>query len=119
MDLKIPNIVKPIALKDYADEFGEAVIWVWVNPTRALRTVLLDKIVLGESTEDELYAWFAEIWSQGTEDTRFTPDDVLVMSNNCMGQDPQLWIWLVSKTFGLIAEHYNTKKKTSITPPSS
>ena len=117
MDLRIPNILKPIQLSDYAPEFGDAVIYVWVNPTRERRMELLDTILKGEANDEMIGAWFAEIWSQGAGDTRFTPDEVLKLANNCMEQDPRLWIWLVNETVRLITEHYSAKKKPSILMP--
>jgi hypothetical protein len=116
MDLKIPNIVRPIELKEYADEFGDAVIWVWVNPTRELRISLSENILNGEPTEEQIGAWFSEIWSQGSEDTRFTPEDVIKLANDCMERDPRLWIWLINKTIELLSTHYSTKKKSLNTP---
>ena len=71
MDLRIPNIVKPIHLSDYAPEFGEAVIWAWVNPPRELRLELFQKIVLVEETDEQIGALFSKLWSAGAEDTRF------------------------------------------------
>jgi len=111
MDLKIPNIIKSIALKDYADEFGEVVIWVWVNPPKALRFAWAE-----DMNEEQVCAWLSELWSQGPEDTRFTPEDVLKFGNTCMERDPRLWVWLVNKTIELMNEHYIAKKKPLTTP---
>ena len=114
MDLKIPNIVKPIALKDYAEEFGDAVIWVWVNPTRALR-------IAWKSDMDEVQtcAWLSEMWSQGPEGTHFNPEDVKKFGDSCMEQDPQLWVWVIGETVGLMFAHLGAKKKTLTTPLSN
>lgn len=119
MDLKIPNIVKPIALKDYAEEFGDAVIWTWVNPTRALRVALAESILPGKATEEQIGTWFSDMWSQGPEDTRFTPEGVKELAHECIERDPQLWIWLIDKTLGLMAEHFGAKKKPLTTLPSN
>ncbi len=112
MDLRIPNIVKPICLSEYAPEFGEAKIWVWVNPRRELRMGFIP-ILKGEATEEQINTWFAEIWSQGADDTRFTPEQVLELANSCMERDPLLWIWLVNQTVALITAHISAKKKNS------
>ncbi len=114
MDLKIPNIVKPIALKDYAEEFGEAVIWTWVNPTRALRIAWS-----GDMSEEQICAWLSEMWSQGPEDTHFTSEDVKKFGDAAMGQDPQLWTWVLGETIGLMYAHLGAKKKPLTTPPSN
>jgi hypothetical protein len=119
MDLKIPNIVKPIALKDYAEEFGEVVLWVWVNPTRELRTILVKDVIQGNATDEQIGALFSELWSQGPQDTHFSPDEVMKFANTCMEQDPQLWQWVIVSTINLLFDHLGTKKKSSITPPSN
>ena len=110
MDLRIPNIVKPIELKEYASEFEDAKIYVWVNPTRALRGDLTT-LFKGEATDEQVGAWFSEIWSKGPEGTHFTPEEVLKMAHECMEQDPQLWLWLSRQTFDLLIQHYSAKKK--------
>ena len=111
MDLKIPNIVKPIELKEYAPEFGEAKIYVWVNPPREMRLALINTIMTGEAKDEDIGEWFAKIWSEGPEDTHFTPDDVLKMAKESLDQDPQLWLWLMKRTTDLLVDHYGAKKK--------
>lgn len=110
MDLKIPNIVKPLYLREYADEFKDATIWVWVNPRREMRLQLND-ILKGVASEELIGALFSEIWSQGSNDTRMTPEEVLKMADECLEQDPRLWVWLVNQTVELITEHLVAKKK--------
>lgn len=119
MDLRIPNIVKPLPLSDYASQFGEAVIWIWVNPPRELRLELFQKIALGEASDEQIGALFSKLWSEGPEDTHMASEDVLKMANECMDKDPQLWWWLVNRTRELLLEHLGAKKKPSnSTPPS-
>jgi hypothetical protein len=117
MDLKIPNIIKPIELKEYAEEFGDAVIWVWVNPTRTMRVSLSENILSGNATEEQIGAWLSEIWSKGADDTHFTPEDVLKLGEDCMERDPRLWVWLINKTIELLYSHYSRKKKSLNTQP--
>ena len=45
MKVNIPRVVRPIALSDYAPEFGEQVIQMWVNPPREKR-LAFDSITL-------------------------------------------------------------------------
>ena len=42
MKLDIKRIVRPLALRDYAEEYGDEVVWVWVNPLRAFRMRLYE-----------------------------------------------------------------------------
>lgn len=37
MKVQIPRIVRPIALSEYGKEYGGQVVWMWVNPARALK----------------------------------------------------------------------------------
>ncbi len=42
MKVNIPKVTRPIRLSDYAPEFGEQVIEMWVNPPRKLRLAFAD-----------------------------------------------------------------------------
>jgi len=123
MDLKIPYIVKPIALKDYTSDrdfpplFDDTTIWVWVNPRKELRITFINEILSGKATDERVGAWFSEIWSQGPDDTHFTQDEVITLAHSCAEYEPGLWNWLVSETSKLLAEHYSAKKKPLTTPP--
>ncbi len=116
MKIEIPKVLKAIELKEYAAEFGEAVIWVWVNPTIKLIEELAELKVKPE--KGRITAWFAEIWSQGEEGTRFTVEEVAKLAEDCMEKDPTLWAWLSMQTSRLINEHRVLKKKISSTPES-
>jgi hypothetical protein len=111
MDLKIPNIVKPIYLREYADKFEDTTIWVWVNPPRDARLELFERIALNEESDEQISALFSKLWSEGPEDTRLSPEEVLTMAKECMERDPQLWWWLVNQTRNLMLEHLGAKKK--------
>ena len=37
MKIEIKPLVRPIRLREYAEEYGDEAIWVWVNPPRRLR----------------------------------------------------------------------------------
>jgi len=119
MDLKIPNIVKSIPLSEYAPELGDTVIWVWVNPPRDMRLELFTEIVLQKDSDEQIGALFSKLWSEGPEDTRFTPDEVLRLANECIDKDPQLWWWMVNQTRELLLDHLRAKKKPLTTQPSS
>ncbi len=142
MKKEIPNAVRPIRLVDFLPEFGDEVIWVWVNPTRdvlerrfaqvhqgaqlrkelnELKTLTDDLSrarVLEISQEltrvgEALMAWLAEIWSQHKDpETHFSPEDVKTLVDECLEREPELYGWLISETFRLISEH---RKKKSMT----
>jgi|GEM_PF-1650428 len=42
MRFEIKPLVRPIRLRDYAEEYGEETIWVWVNLPRQLRLAHFD-----------------------------------------------------------------------------
>ena len=37
MKIEIKPLVRPVYLREYAEEYGDEAIWVWVNPPRLLR----------------------------------------------------------------------------------
>ncbi len=138
--LAIPKILRPLALKDYAPEFGEAVIQIWANPPRDLwlkhnplvqEARSLQKRLLEPEDPDaikdpeeakaaaerlvelgrEVQAWYSEIWSQGPEATRWTPAEIEELVSGTQDTDPKLWMWLSGRTLELIAQHrYEAKK---------
>ena len=48
MKIEVKALVRPVHLRDYAAEYEDATIWVWVNPPRQLR---LDHVRLVEEFE--------------------------------------------------------------------
>ena len=123
MDLRIPNIIKPIALKDYTEgrdfppEYENIIIWVWVNPRKELRTIFINDILSGDASDEQVGKWFSEVWSQGPEDTHFTADEVVKLATLCAEYEPGFWSWIIRQTSQLITEHYISKKKNLTTPP--
>jgi hypothetical protein len=104
MKLTIPDICSIIRLADYAPEFGDAVIHVWVNPPRYMFSKKL------ESAAD-VYAFYSELWSHGPEDSRISAEDVQALAEAATENDPNLWAWLMSETARLIVEHRKKKPK--------
>jgi len=136
--LQVPKIVRPLALKDYAEEFGQEVIHVWLNPPRELwlkydplvdeagkiRKRLSDREKPLETVEaeaavkrlgeigGEIQAWYAEIWSQGPDEkSRWTTGEIEELISGTMKTDPALWPWLTGRTLVMILEHRNLAKK--------
>ena len=141
MPIQIRKLVRPLALRELAPEYGEDFISVWVNPPRAMleayaaaraesRAVTKRMAELasqdGEvSREDRqavasrllevnqhFFAWFAEIWSQSEDPaTRVTTDKVKELAIRSETDDPALWEFLVHGTWRLIDEHRQHAKK--------
>lgn len=159
MKFSIPRIVKPLKLAEYAEEFGDVAILMWVNPGIEMRTrydriqaeitavlgklrletdpstpfdtlrqahgsaqgsnddesedafipdeELVEKIQaeLGEKTE-EIYAWWAEMWSQHKEpEQHWTVDDVRELAEQCAQIDPGLWTFIEDGCLDLMINH--------------
>ena len=113
MKLEIPKVVKPIELSELAPEFGEARIWVWVNLTVKLLEEY-NAMLRKELSDEQIKAWFAEVWSQGEEGTRWTVEEVAELIKNSLENDPVLWGWLTKRTGELIREHQAKKKRILI-----
>jgi hypothetical protein len=63
MRFEIRPLVRPIRLRDYAEEYGDETIWVWVNLPRQLRLAHLEIVRDFEAVVDdrkELEEQFAE-----------------------------------------------------------
>ena len=111
MKLTIPNISAVIRLADYAPEFGEAVIHVWLNPTRALLSATSDR----ERSAEDVYQWYSAIWS--VEGDTWTAAEVQELAEAAFERDPQLWAWITNETARLIVEHRKKKLATSSDKP--
>jgi hypothetical protein len=131
----IPKILRPLVLRDYAPEMGEAVIQVWVNlPGKVieqhdrlndeidlLRPKIADEKATDESRKEaasrlvavgnKMIAWHGEIWSQGPEGTRWTEEEIDELISTTRETDPMLWPWLMRRTNELIQEHRRRLKK--------
>lgn len=140
MKFDIPRIVRAVPLRDYAPEYGEHVIWMWVNPPRAKRQAfagiaaqwkLLQKRLtdLGAETgagdSEELtalvetlieqgrllYAWWAEMWSQGDDpDTHWTAEEVQEMAEAALDSDMGLWEYMQDASLEAVQAYREQKK---------
>ena len=141
MPIQIRKLVRALALRELAPEYGEDFISVWVNPPRQLlesysaaraesRAVTKRMAELasqdGEVNQEDrqavasrllevnqrFFAWFAEIWSQSEDPaTRVTADEVKELAIRSETDDPALWEFLVHGTWRLIDEHRQHAKK--------
>jgi len=130
MKISIPRIVKELSLSEYAPEMDEAVIEVWVNPPRELlarwdaqaaavaeaRTLLDNDPAAAARLLNELgqqqMEIMAELWSQAPDEAgHWTVEEVQALVAGAAETDPRLWSWLVRRTFELISEHREARKK--------
>jgi hypothetical protein len=141
MEIKIPKIVQPLELGEYAPELAGQVIQVWVNPPPAVRKEYFevsDQIAalsteIGKlDPEDgrlaklnaeaetlilELDANIASMWSQGAPETHFSAEEVGEFRRNSFETDQRLLSWMVGRSLRMMLEHQGALKKNS-TPPA-
>ena len=104
----IPKIYQAMKLADYAKEFGEAEVNVWVNPpVSTLREygAIMESDGETQTRLNQVIAWLAVIW-QGV-----TVEEITELVETAFDTDPQLWKWLIDNTFRLIAAHRTAQKK--------
>ena len=141
MKFEIKPLVRPINLSEYAEEYGDQAIWVWVNIPRALRVahaeivrdfevVTNERKALAEDPDDvteeavdehaekldelstRLYGWFAEVWSKHEDpETHWTAEDVDELVDVCLDSDPRMWSWIQDEHWRLVTEHREGVKK--------
>ena len=105
MEIKIPKVLKPIYLQGYDESLAGQVVLAWVNPTLALLKEH-DRIVK-EGEDDEFFAWFQTILSQGADPAKHV---TLENINTWREQDPAFWLWLLTAYWDARKEHTSKKK---------
>ena len=70
----------------------------WLNMKRNRKT---------EGTDPKILKWYAEIWSQGPDDTRWS----LVELQALEVEDPAFLSWMISQTWNVRSVHIEKKKK--------
>ena len=131
MKINIPRVVRPVRLSDYAPEFGEQTIEMWVNPPREKRLafaaitaeykVIQDQLNAAEEGDDttaqverivelagELHAWYAEMWSQGEDE--WTAEDVGELAKVALDTDPGLWDFVQESSLDAMQAYRRQKK---------
>ena len=108
---EIPKIVKKIQLAEYAPEFEEQSLNVWVNPPTSV-IERWDAAVV-RVKEDPLHAveGLAEIDAVLAELWMVTVEDVRELRNGSESTDPGLITWLMRQTWSLVFEHRMQRKK--------
>lgn len=114
MEIRIPEIHETIALADYAPEFGEQTISVWVNPPlNLIKSIaeLDDQVAEGFSDEiaEQFLATLGQLWGWPAEDVR-------KLYEHAQDTTPALFTWLVIKTLILIKGHRLGIKKNWTLP---
>ena len=119
----MPKIIRPLKLADYAPEYGDASIQIWVNPPKEVRDRRFD--LLGEfvrkdtdfkaakktKAEIETQAtwqkdwkarwtgWLAHLWSQSPDPAQhWTQAEIEEMD----ATDPALVRWLIQQTLEMV-----------------
>ncbi|MBS4061463.1 MAG: hypothetical protein KG029_13775 [Bacteroidetes bacterium] len=139
MQIKLQKVLRPLNLAEYAPEYGEAAMVVWVNPPTSLYEQIDNSLrdsdrILGElrnlagaetrdsarmnalraeleSTGEKMTAWLSEIWSQGQPETHMSIDDVKALEADTRENDPALFRWLIGQSWLLILGHRAGVKK--------
>jgi hypothetical protein len=60
-----------------------------------------------EGVQPAMLAWYANLWSQGPEDTQWTVDELHTLEQ----ADPAFLSWMITRTWQARAEHMEQKKK--------
>ena len=134
MRFDIPKIVRPLKLGDYAEELGDTVVWVWVNPplnllehwsdlaSESLKAIdRLNQADVTEAIVEEVRQELerigtaeaeiiSELWSQKAGDI-WSVEDILTIVKETSDTDPAFWAWMQTRTRALIREHRNGAKK--------
>ena len=64
------------------------------------------------ATNDRVYAWYAEVWSQSADaSTHVSAEDVRSFAEQCMAGDPALWSWVTTATQAKIIAYRNLIRK--------
>lgn len=115
----IPKVTAVIPLNEYAEDFGEETVRVWLNPSLELvnrRGAMLREsaklMAPGAATEEktdelneQMFVWLADVLDGMT----------LAEIHVAYKQSPDFVMWLVTRATRLMDEHRAHKKKASTT----
>jgi len=105
MKLNFPKVERPIKLSDYAPEFGEQEIKVWVNPPVSEMAAFIAALQ-NEATEDaEIFERLAYFWAG------WTAEEVAEIYAHCRQNEPGVWSYLVNRTIEVTLEYRSAVKK--------
>lgn len=103
------KIIRTLEISDYAPEYAGQTLQVWVNPP--MRWIDDHDRAVREGDNKTVLDCLSEVWSQGPEDTRVTPEDAEAISGMMQETDPAFFLWLRLRTMQMIAEHRAHVKK--------
>lgn len=133
-EIKIVKRTKPLYLRELDEAYGDIHLDVWVNAPRGIMAQYDDIYAEMQAIEKErakllkemdeakakalaqrvdvlnaqTFAFYAELWGQDTEEVRQFYEQTL--------DDPAIWGFVTSKTWELIAEYREYRKKGLKTP---
>jgi hypothetical protein len=105
MRLNFPKVERPILLSDYAPEFGEQEIKVWVNPPVARMTEFIEVLQNEQTKDDEVFERLAYFWVD------WTAEEIKEIYTHCRENEPGLWSYLVNRTLEVALEYRSAVKK--------
>jgi len=140
VQIEIEKIIQKLALCEYAPEYGEQVLHVWVNPPRKLLQARIAEAERGQALTLEMnllkkaktdaaienlrlilvevgeigrasLVWMADILSQGPDETRMSAEELRTFSDACDELDPRFYPWIVKRVWDMIVEYRAVKKK--------
>jgi len=68
---------------------------------------LKSRLPSAQHTDQGLLEWYAQLWSQGPQETRWTAAELRQIE----AKDPSLLAWMIERTWQKRAEHIERKKK--------
>jgi len=138
MNIKVPKVIRKLELAGYEPEF-DAVLEVWVNPPRELlinefklrtESTLLVEILDQTDKDDEQSVEvrektiariaevgkermkiYSELWSQGSENSRMSAEEIETMIETVFSSEPNLFNWMTDSTLAMINDHREIQKK--------
>jgi len=129
LKIKIPKIIRPLKLADYAPEYEEAVLDVWVNPpsdvTDGINVVIrrtneaFEALKAAKTDEEakrlrdeldtlgtQMAELFSRVWSQGKDPERhMSLDDITALVEECDQNGEPIYSWMTGESWRMILEH--------------
>lgn len=134
--IEIPKIFKTVNFSEFAEEFGEQSLDIWVNIPKKLideRNALiiqgnavketLGKLVKAKDpdlekieavkqeylkVDDQMVSWYTNVWYMNGEP--LSEEEVKELHKAAIENDPAFLDWIVGKTFELMKEHRDYRK---------
>lgn len=105
MKIEYRRVTRRIELGEYTPELSGAWIDVWVNVSREVMLRMLN--VSAETPDEDFYGLLVELW--GAE--AWPIEDIRELRAHCAEHDPQLWPWVVKRSWDAVIEYQGLAKK--------